>query len=138
VLEAHLLVQVENGLPLGGKVTLYFSRVRSDSTIFELDTLDNSNDHYVLPLHLRAGIATGGPPALVTTPVSSMLRVDLDSHNLPLFHENEMLFWALKMETDQTGVMVKVRPTDYLDVNAQISARVRAKFNGDDEEGGAS
>ena len=124
--------------PIGGTVSVFFSRTRSDSTLYDLNPNTPSQDYYVFVLHLGAGVVNAADPAVVTQTTPSTLAIDLDATNLPLFYENERLFWGIKIVSEQTGVMVKVRPNDFFDVTAHISAKVNTYVEEDDEEGGAS
>ena len=139
LISAGFYAELQNGLPLGGTVRLYFSRIHSDSTIYDLDPDTPSADYAVFTVPMRAGALDGGSPALVSSATNSSIEIALNQGNLPLFHENETLFFGMKMETDQTGTMVRVRPSDYIHITAHVSAEVNTRIpEDDDEEGGAS
>ncbi|MCK5148773.1 hypothetical protein KAR48_18615 [bacterium] len=140
IIEAHFHADILNGLPVGGEIMLYFSSTRSDSTIFDLDTSNpDPGDHYVFEIPFSAGtLDRDSDPALVSSALLSLIRLDLDASNLPLFYNHEQLFWALKLEGDHSGVMVKVRPTDFFQLDARVSAKVNTYVEENDNEGGAS
>jgi len=138
LISAGFYAELQNGLPVGGTVRLYFSKIHADSTIYDLDPDSPSEDYVVFTVPMRAGVLDGGSPALVSSAMHSSIEVALNQDNLPLFYENEQLFFGMKLESDQTGTMVRVRPNDFVDITARVAAEVNTRVPEDDDgEGGA-
>jgi len=126
--QARIEAEVGNHLPFGTRVMLLFDTTRADSTLYDEDY---TPDLIVGPLELSKA-PTEGDPGLVTEEVVSKLLVDLDKDDLTIF-ESEHLYMGTRIVILGTGgQMVKVRPSDYLHVRANLQARIRTDFEDDE------
>jgi hypothetical protein len=128
IFHAKLEAEVGNHLPFGTRVTLLFDTTRADSTLYDESY---TPDLVIGPLVL-SGPPTEGDPGLVTEEVVSELIVDLNKDDLAVF-ENEQVYMGTRVVILGTGdQMVKVRPSDYLHVRANVQARIRTDFEDDE------
>ncbi len=136
LMSVNLEAVIENHLPLGAIVTIFFDSTASDSaTLYNPGYTPNLT---IGPLQLDPA-SVAGTPGLVTGAASSTLSVDLDKEQLELFERPEIFFGTRLEILDTAGQMVQVRPTDYIDITAQLNAVVRTKIpedEDDEEEGG--
>jgi hypothetical protein len=127
---------IDNHLPLGVRVTIFYDSTTSDSaTLYHPGYTPNLT---IGPLEMTPA-PVSGTPGLVTAPVTSMLDIELNKDQLRLFERPE-IYQGTRLEILGTsGQMVQVRPTDYINIRAILNAVVRTKIpedEDDDEEGG--
>ncbi len=123
---------IENHLPLGVRVTVFFDSTTSDSA-----TLYNpayTPDLIIGPLELDPAPVTG-IPGLVTDDTTSTLLIPLNKDKLRLFERPEIFFGTRLEILGTAGQMVQVRPADYIDITANLSAVVRTKIPEDEDDG---
>ncbi|MCJ7812845.1 hypothetical protein MUP95_05950, partial [bacterium] len=131
LISVNLEAVIENHLPLGVKVTLFFDSTTFDNTLYDSLLCDQD---LVIPLRLDPAPVSGNP-ALVTGPATSTLVIDLNKNQLKLF-ERPRIFFGTRLEILGTeGQMVQVRPTDYIDITANLSTVVRTKIPEDEDDG---
>jgi hypothetical protein len=135
-----LEARVENHLPFGVEVMLFFDDVRGDSTLYAPGI---TPDLTVGPLVLEPA-STGPDPQnpgyeVATVATESVLSVNLEKEEIRLF-ENERVFQGTRITVLGTdGVMVRVRASDYLRIRANLSVGVRTKIPEDEDgEGGGA
>ncbi|MBN2414343.1 hypothetical protein JXO52_00800 [bacterium] len=134
IVSAHLTADILNGLPLGVTVRIVFSATRSDSTIYDPGGADLS-----ITAGFGAAPTDGGSPAVVTGTAPGSIDIDLGDAELDLFRNNEMLFWGVEIDFPGTALMVRIRPQDFIEVEARLTAMLNTKIPEEDEgEGGAS
>ncbi len=119
---------IENHLPVGAKAFILFSKDRGDSTIYDPGYTPDILESIILD----SAITDGGNPAVVVTPVTSQINVELTKEELALF-ENPEVFFGVRLEFSGTTGLVKIRPSDYIVIKARLSASVETKFTKDDE-----
>ncbi len=118
VLEARIVSNIENHLPLGASVDIYLG---GDSTTI----LDNPQ--LIIPLSVDAG--TTDVNGNVTGAVSSENTITLDSTDIQIL-ENPTLYTAQIITLQSTdGQTVKINLDDYIHVSAIIE--VEYKFDGE-------
>lgn len=127
---------VDNHLPLGMRVSVLFDSTRSDSTLYDPGYDANLT---IGPLVLEAAPTEDDPSdpgvKVVSGPETSQLIVELDKDDLRLF-EREELYQGTRIEILGTaGEMVRIRPTDYIHVKANLTVQVRTKIPEEDDEG---
>ncbi|MBN2030201.1 hypothetical protein JW824_08135 [bacterium] len=135
LMSVDLEVMIDNHLPLGASVSVFFDSTASDSaTLYSPSYTPNLT---IGPLQLDPA-PVAGIPGLVTGPASSTLSIDLDKEQLELFERPEIFFGTRLQILGTAGQMVQVRPTDYIDITARLNAVVRTKIpeNEEEEEGG--
>jgi hypothetical protein len=73
---------------------------------------------------------------VVQRDTTSQVLVDLDESQLKIFQRSEV-YQGTRIEILGTNQqMVRVRPSDYIDVQANLTALIRTDFKDDDEEEG--
>jgi len=135
---ATLEARVVNHLPFGVRVTMLFDTTMSDERLYD--------DRYTPDLSISLMLdpapvqdEPGNPGVkVVERETTSHVLVDLDENQLKIFQRSEV-YQGTRIEilgTDQQ--MVRVRPSDYIDVQANLTALIRTDFTHDDgdEEGG--
>lgn len=135
LIEISIATVLENHLPISADITIYFSGSRGDNTLYD----GNNADLTIGPIGL-APATLDGDPSVVTIPDTSHYSQTLTKNDgLDLF-EGETLYFGIKFNFNGTqDEMVKIRPSDYIHVQARGEAVVRTKFpDKDDEEGGGS
>ncbi|HPN35853.1 MAG TPA: hypothetical protein PK843_15165 [bacterium] len=126
LLSGNLDAKVENALPLGASVTLFFSKTRADSMIYDLYDLK------IGPLTVRSA-PTSGNPGTVTGAVTSDLDVALTKDQLRLF-EDSIVYMGIYLTFSGTGnKMVRIRPSDYIGVKASLTAQINTTVPEEDE-----
>ena len=132
LISVDLEANIENHLPLGVSVTVFFDSTTSDSAM--LYNPSYTPNLIIGPLQLDPAPVTGNP-ALVTGPATSTLVIGLNKNQLKLF-ERPRIFFGTRLEILGTeGQMVQVRPTDYIDITANLSTVVRTKIPEDEDDG---
>jgi len=126
LLSGNLDAKVENALPLGASVTLFFSKTRADSMIYDLYDLK------IGPLTVRSA-PTSGNPGTVTGAFTSDLDVALTKDQLRLF-EDSIVYMGIYLTFSGTGnKMVRIRPSDYIGVKASLTAQINTTVPEEDE-----
>ena len=126
LLSGSLNSEIDNHLPLGASVTLFFSSTRADSTLYDHPDLT------IGPLNV-ASAPTSGNPGLVTGAVTSDLVVTLTKDQLELF-EQPKVYQGIRFEFSGTGgQMVRIRPSDYIGVRASVSMKINTTAPEEDE-----
>jgi hypothetical protein len=133
ILEAMLIFEVENHVPLGFRLDAYFSNTRGDSTIFD----DAPNHQLVRSLFIQQPAEISGSPGTVRRVSVSMdtLGLSKSRHDLDVF-DSPNVFFGLRFTFPGTAGMVKVRPEDYIRVRVRIEATINTDFEKDDQEKG--
>lgn len=137
LVSVNLETIIDNHLPLGAEVTLYFDSTTTDSTLY--DSLLVEPDLKIGPLKMAPAPVVGDHPGLVTKDTTSTLVINLDKDQLRLFERSEIYQGTRLKILGTAGQMVQVRPTDYIDIRANLNAVVRTKIpedEDDEEEGG--
>ncbi len=136
LMSVNLEAIIENHLPLGAIVTIFFDSTASDSaTLYNPSYMPNLT---IGPRQLNPAPVTG-TPGLVVRDTTSTLSINLDKEQLRLFERPEIFFGTRLEILDTAGQMVQVRPTDYINITARLNAVVRTKIpedKDDEEEGG--
>jgi len=132
---AGIVVIAENHFPVGASVTLIFSKMRGDSTIYR--TPYHPTD-VVKVLDLQPGIIGGGAgsgnnPNVVTEDSVSTFDLILKEEEIELFESPEV-YIGTQLELYPTTGMVKVLPSDYLTLRVRIEAELNTKIPEDEEE----
>ncbi|HHS13985.1 MAG TPA: hypothetical protein ENN03_09495 [bacterium] len=128
-----LVGEVQNHLPFGASVTMLFSTTRGDDTIYD----PAYTPDLTIPIVVTSA-ATSGTPGIVTAPQQSIINVDLQKPQLALFEE-PTLYFGLKFEfSSSTAGMVKVSPTDSIQVSARLEARVHVAEPTDSRRNGGA
>ena len=126
LLEGNLNSEIENHLPLGASVTVFFSSTRRDSTLYDHPDLT------IGPLGVTAA-PTSGSPGLVSGAVTSDLVVTLTKDQLRLF-EQPKVYQGIRFEFSGTGgQMVRIRPSDYIGVRASVSMKINTTVPEEDK-----
>ena len=135
-----LQANVENHLPFGVEVTLFFDDTRGDSLLY---TPGFTPDLTIGPLVVSQS-ATGPDPEnpgtqVATVPTQSQLSIDLDENQVGIF-DNEIIFQGTRITILGTGgEMVRVRVSDYIRIRANLSGTIRTNIpEEDDGEGGGA
>jgi len=131
---AQLLINIDNHLPVGADVKLYFSKDRGDNTIYDSGY---SPDLYI-PLELKAPVTTGDP-GTASGFTSNSWNIELNESDLLLFTNPEVYF-GMKLVYPHTAGMVKIRPSDYIYIEGKVTATLRTAIpeEDDEQEGGGS
>jgi hypothetical protein len=132
MLEAMLIFEVENHVPLGFRLDAYFSNTRGDSTLY-----DAPNHQLVRSLFIPRPAEISGSPGTVREFSVSMDTLGLSKSrgDLAVF-DSPKVFFGFRFTFPGTSSMVKVRPEDYIRVRARIEATVNTDFEKDDQEKG--
>jgi hypothetical protein len=132
MLEAMLIFEVENHVPLGFRLDAYFSNTRGDSTLY-----DAPNHQLVRTLFIQLPDDISGSPGTVRQFSVSMDTLGLSKSrgDLDVF-DSPNVFFGLRFTFPGTDDMVKVRPEDYIRMRARIEATVNTDFEKDDQEKG--
>ena len=137
---ATLEARVVNHLPFGVRVTMLFDTTMSDERLYD----DRYTPDLTISLMLDPAPVQeepGNPGVkVVERDTTSQVFVDLDESQLKLFQRSEV-YQGTRIEILGTNQqMVRVRPSDYIDVQANLTALIRTDFTNDDddEEGGES
>lgn len=125
--------EVQNHLPFGAAVTLLFSTTRGDETIYD----PAYTPDLAIPI-VVASAATSGTPGVVTAPQQSLINVDLQEPQLTVFQE-PILYFGLKFEFSSSAAgMVKVSPSDSIQVSARLEARIHVEEPADSRRNGGA
>ena len=125
----EMVATVINHLPIGvDSVLICFAK--DSSSVF-------TNPDLKIGLSMKSGTVSGAP-GVVTEPATSENEIMVTNEDLKLFEENEVVYYGTRFKFPGTQGLVKVRPSDYIRIQAVIKAKVRADFSSDDEEGGGS
>jgi len=127
---------ITNHLPLTAGVTMYFSGISKDSTV-----VYGEPDLIIGPVELGAATmnTSGGEPYTVLEPaVTQWSRVLTKEEDVRFFEEHEDIFYGLEFNFGTTDGIVKIQPSDYIQVTAYATVDVRVAFpeDEDSEEGG--
>jgi len=118
--------EITNNLPIGiDSVVVCFAK--DSLTIF------NNPD---LSFGLRIKSATvSGDPGVATAPQTSDLHQEIWPDDLKLFEENAVVYYATKFIFPGTQGMVRIRPQDYIRVQAHVAVQIKSDIiEKDDEE----
>jgi hypothetical protein len=137
---AGIVAVAENHFPFGAKVTLIFSKMRGDSTLY---TMSHPTD-VVKALDLKPGVTGGGDgtgenPNVVLAPLVNTFDLVLNEEEIRLFESPEV-YMGVRLQFYPTNKLVKTLPTDYLTLKARVEASLNTKIPEDEdeeEEGGA-
>jgi hypothetical protein len=127
LMELHLVADVENHLPVGASMRIYFSR---NISVYQFPELVLEADLDPAP--------TEGSPGVVTQAASSHIDMLLTKEDLTLFEHPDVYVGIRLYFPGTAGEMVRVRPSDYIHINSYLFADIRADFPEDEEEGGES
>jgi hypothetical protein len=137
---AGIVVDAINHFPFGAKVTIIFSKMRGDSTIY----MSTHPTDVIKVIDLEpgntgnSGLGTQENPNFVTSPENSTSSLVLTKEELKLFESPEV-YIGIRIEFYPTDALVKVFPMDYITIKAKIEASLNTKVPEDkDEEGGGS
>jgi hypothetical protein len=134
LMELVVVADIENHVPISGNVSLYFSKTRGDETLYD------QPDLIIGPVPFSQAVLTNDDPRIVDTPGMSQWTHILTKNNDIVLFEEEELYWGVKFDFNSTqGELAKIRPLDYIRVQAYGTATVHTKIpDEDDEEGGGS
>ena len=130
-----VVADIENHLPIRGSVSIMFSKTRGDSTLYD------DPDLIIGPVTFAEAILSNDDPKVVVQPGMYQWNQTLTKDEHLVLFEEEELYWGIKFDFEGTpeGDMAKLKPSDYVFVQAHGSATVRTKIpEDDDKEGGGS
>jgi hypothetical protein len=131
-LDAKLVFEIDNAVPLGAAISFCFSKSRSDTLLYK-------NADLIKTISLdsaRTRIDPTDPGVRIVSHASTnAVSLGLSKAELKIF-ESPKVFWQRRITFLGTSGMVKVRPEDFVRVRARIEATIRTDFEKDDEEKG--
>ncbi|NQT23801.1 hypothetical protein HQ585_00440 [candidate division KSB1 bacterium] len=133
MLEAHLMIEAFNHLPLGATVEIIFSRSK--------ESVYNQNADVVKVLRLNPGETPQGQEGTIDNPVpvigsgESIIDFGLTKDELEVF-ERDQIFFGTRISFDATPGFVQVSPEDYITLRSWIDAAIHMKVPEEDEEQG--
>jgi putative transposon-encoded protein len=135
-LDAKLVFEIDNAVPLGATVSFCFG----DTLLASVnDTLFYTYADLIKTISLdsaRTRIDPTNPNVRIVSQASTnAVSLGLSKAELKIFESPEV-FWQWRISFLGTSGMVKVRPEDYIRVRARIEATVNTDFEKDDKEKG--
>jgi len=131
-LDAKLVFEIENAVPLGAAVSFCFSKSRSDTLLYK-------NADLIKTISLdsaRTRIDPTDPNVRIVSQASTNdISFDLSKAELKVF-ESPKVFWQRRITFYGTSSMVKVRPEDYIHVHARIETTINTDFEKEDKQKG--
>jgi len=133
LLEAHLVVEAFNHLPIGATVEIIFA---ADS-----QSVYSPNADVVKVLQMISGETPDGPDGTLDNPLpvvgegKSEIDFGLTREELNVF-DRDMLFFGTRVTFENTPGFVQVSPEDYIKLRAWIDATIHAEVPEDDEDDG--
>jgi hypothetical protein len=129
-LDAKLVFEIDNAVPLGAEILFCFSKTRSD-------TLLHRYADFVKTIRLDPAITRIDPTnpqiQIVSQASSNTSSVGLSKAELKIF-ESPKVFWQRQISFMGTYGTVKVRPEDFIHVRARIEATINTDFEKNDKE----
>jgi len=134
LMELAIVADIENHVPISGNVSLYFSKTRGDETLYD------QPDLIIGPVSFSPATLTNGDPKVVATPGASQWNQTMTKAEDIVLFEEEELYMGIKFNFNGTqGELAKIRPLDYIRIQAHGAAKVHTKIpEEDDGEGGGS